>query len=100
MPRPWAHNAVMIGKGAAMEPSTIPRGAAGTVLTQTVAGDPPAFAAPASVSLTTGVSGILPIGSGGSGHTAGVLVPLLLKGTAVAAGSTVFLMPNGEDATE
>jgi hypothetical protein len=95
MPRPWADKAVMVGRGAAGEPSTIARGAAGTVLTQVTADVDPVFAAP-SVAAPTGV---LPVANGGTGNAVGPIAIMQFSGTAVAAGSTVFL-GRDDDTTE
>jgi len=97
--RPLAAGCVVVGRGAGLEPKTIAAGAAGTVLTTATLGAEPAFAAPAAVSLTSGVTGVLPLANGGTGSALGALATLPFTGTAVAAGSTVFL-GRDEDATE
>jgi len=69
--RPLAAGCVVVGRGAGLEPKTIAAGAAGTVLTTATLGVEPAFAAPAAVSLTSGVTGILPLANGGTGSALG-----------------------------
>ena len=97
--KPLRRNCVVIGLGSAIDPTTLEApGTTGQVLTA-VTGGPPAFAATAAVSLTTGVTGVLPLANGGTNQTIGVVVPILLQATAVAPG-TVFLGLGNEDATE
>ena len=67
-------NAVVIGKGAAVPQKTILRGAANTVLAQTVVNDEPAFTkvnlatmVTGALDLATSITGVLPVANGGSG---------------------------------
>jgi hypothetical protein len=82
---------LVVARGAAVDPTTILGGSAGQVLTQVTAGADPAFAAPATVNLTSGVTGVLPIANGGTGHAAGAIAIMQFSGTAVAAGVTTRL---------
>lgn len=91
MPRPWKTWELLVGRGATVEPSTIPIGTAGQILTQVATGADPAFAAPATVNLTSGVTGILPVANGGTGQAVGAPAIMQFAGTAVPAGATHFL---------
>jgi hypothetical protein len=87
MAKPYATNGVLIGQGAAVDPKTTAAGAADTVFRVPTAGGEPAFG---TVSLTAGVTGVLPVANGGTNQAAGAVAFLTFYGVAVAA-STVFL---------
>ena len=92
---------LVVARGGAVDPTTIAPGTTGQVLTATTGADP-SFAAPATVDLTTGVTGVLPLANGGTGNAVGPIVTVPwgpFYGTAVAAGGTVFL-GHDDDATE
>ena len=95
--RPLDWNAVVIGKGAAVPPKAILRGAANTVLTQTVVNDEPAFT---KVDLTTMVTGVLPPANGGGGGT-GSTLPSSVQGDLfyAAATDTVTTLAKSTSAT-
>ncbi len=100
MGKPYGYRRVMVGLGAGIDPKTIDSaGTTGQVLTMVTTGSEPAFAAPATVNLTSGVTGVLPVANGGTGQTVGAVALLQFSGAAVAAGATVFL-GHGANATE
>ncbi len=99
MAKPYRYRGVLIGQGAGVDPKTIEPGTTGQVLTQVVTGSEPAFAAPAAVSLTSGVTGVLPVANGGTGQAVGAIAIMQFRGTVVLANSTVFLGQD-DDATE
>jgi len=89
--KPLRRNCVVIGLGSAIDPTTLELpGTTGQVLTATT-GAPPAFAAPATVSLTTGVTGVLPLANGGTGQAVGAIAIMQFIGAAVPAGTTSYL---------
>ena len=89
---------LVVARGGAVDPTTIAPGTTGQVLTATTGADP-AFAAPAAVSLTTGVTGVLPLANGGTNSAVGAVAIMQFIGTAVGAGATVFL-GRDDDASE
>jgi hypothetical protein len=97
--KPLRANSVVIGLGAGIDPTTLEApGTTGQVLTA-VTGGKPVFAAPATVNLTTGVTGILPVANGGTGQAVGAISSLMFFGTAVPVGTTTFL-GRDDDTTE